>query len=128
MDAFLEATAKTYPRPPGNTRHGLHALLAFHSWKHATPSPSTPSTTIHTDGYLKTTPPSPSPYSKTPRAQRSTIQPGTLRHPTPPASPILPDIFAAISAELQEARARQQTDDQMPQALSPTTTKQSPCT
>ena len=31
MDAFLEAAAETYPRPPGDTRHGLHALLAFHS-------------------------------------------------------------------------------------------------
>ena len=30
-DAFLEAAAETYPRPPGDTRHGLHALLAFHS-------------------------------------------------------------------------------------------------
>ena len=34
MGAFLEAAAETYPRPPGDTRHGLHALLAFHSWKH----------------------------------------------------------------------------------------------
>ena len=34
MDAFLEAAAETYPRLPGDTRHGLHALLAFHSWKH----------------------------------------------------------------------------------------------
>ena len=34
MDTFLERTAATYPRPPGDTRHGLHALLAFHSWKH----------------------------------------------------------------------------------------------
>ena len=33
-DAFLEAAAETYPRPPGDTRQGLHALLAFHSWKH----------------------------------------------------------------------------------------------
>ena len=33
-DAFLEAAAEIYPRPPGDTRHGLHALLAFHSWKH----------------------------------------------------------------------------------------------
>ena len=33
-DAFLEAAAETYPRPPGDTRHGLHALPAFHSWKH----------------------------------------------------------------------------------------------
>ena len=31
MDAFLEAAAETYPRPPGDTRHGLHALIAFHS-------------------------------------------------------------------------------------------------
>ena len=34
MDTFLEAAATTYPRPPGDTRHGLHALFAFHSWKH----------------------------------------------------------------------------------------------
>ena len=33
MDAFLEAAAETYPRPPGDTGHGLHTLLAFHSWK-----------------------------------------------------------------------------------------------
>ena len=33
-DTFLEAAAKTYPRPPGDTRHSLQALLAFHSWKH----------------------------------------------------------------------------------------------
>ena len=34
MNAFLEAAAETYPHPPGDTRHGLHALVAFHSWKH----------------------------------------------------------------------------------------------
>ena len=34
MDTFLEAAAETYPRTPVDTRHGLHALLAFHSWKH----------------------------------------------------------------------------------------------
>ena len=34
MDAFLEAAASTYRRRPGDTRHGLHALLAIHSWKH----------------------------------------------------------------------------------------------
>ena len=33
-DAFLEAAAETYLRPPGDTRHGPHALLAFHSWKY----------------------------------------------------------------------------------------------
>ena len=33
MDIFLEAAATTYPRPPGEARHGLHALLGFHSWK-----------------------------------------------------------------------------------------------
>ena len=33
-DAFLEAAVETYPRPAGDTRHGLHALLAFHIWKH----------------------------------------------------------------------------------------------
>ena len=39
----------------------------------ATPSPSTPSTTIHSDGHLKTTPPPPSPYTKTPITQSSTF-------------------------------------------------------
>ena len=34
MDTFLEAAATTYPCPPGATRHGLLALLAFHTWKH----------------------------------------------------------------------------------------------
>ena len=34
MDTFLEGEATTYPHPPGDTRHGLHSLLAFHSWKH----------------------------------------------------------------------------------------------
>ena len=34
MDTFPEAAASTYPRPPGDTRHGLHALVAFHSSKH----------------------------------------------------------------------------------------------
>ena len=34
IDTLLEAAAATYPRPPGDTRHSLHALLAFHSWKH----------------------------------------------------------------------------------------------
>ena len=33
MDTFLEAAAMTYPCPPEDTRHALHALLAFHSWK-----------------------------------------------------------------------------------------------
>ena len=31
METFLEAAATTYPRPPGDSRHGLHALLAFHN-------------------------------------------------------------------------------------------------
>ena len=33
-DGFLEAAAETYPRLPGDTRHGLHAPLAVHCWKH----------------------------------------------------------------------------------------------
>ena len=125
-DALLEAAAATYPRPPGDTRHGLHALLAFHSWKHATPSPCTPSTTIHTDGHLKKTPPPPSQYSKAPRTRRNTTSPGTIRHP--PASPALPDVFATISAELQEAKAPQQPEEEMPQAPSPPTTQENPRT
>ena len=48
--------------------------------------------------------------------------------PHPPASPTLPDVFATISAELQEAKAPQQTDNEIPQAPSPPTTQESPRT
>ena len=33
METCLEAAATTYPSPAADTRHGLHALLAFHSWR-----------------------------------------------------------------------------------------------
>ena len=48
--------------------------------------------------------------------------------PHPPASPILPDVFATVSAELQEAEAPQQLDDEMPQAPSPPTRQEKPRT
>ena len=110
-DAFLEAAAETYPRPLGDTRQGLHALLAFHSWKHRhtiTPHPldhnqhrwtpeddATAAITIQQD-------------SENPAEYHI-----TWNHPAPqpPASPNLPDVFATISTELQEAKATQQPDD-----------------
>ena len=48
--------------------------------------------------------------------------------PHPPASPTLPDVFATINAELQEAKAPQQLDEEMPQAPSPPTTHENPGT
>ena len=127
-DAFLEAVAETYPRPLGDTRHGLHALLAFHSWK---------------DRHIITLHPlNHNPHRLTPEDNATaamTIQ-QDLENPEeylitwndpaphPPASPTLPDVFATISAELQEAKARQQADDEMPQSPSPPTTQESPRT
>ena len=120
-DAFLEAAAKTYPPPPGDTRHGLHALLAFLSWKHR-----------HT---ITHHPLDHNPHRWTPEDNATaaiTVQqsPENLEEyhitwsdpaPHPPASPTLPDVFATISAELQEANAPQQPDKEMPQAPSPPT-------
>ena len=34
MDTFLAAAATTHPRPPGDTRHALHALLALNPLDH----------------------------------------------------------------------------------------------
>ena len=113
-DTFLEAAAITYPRPPGNTWHGLHALLAFHSWKHphtVTLSPldhnqqrwvpeDDPTTTIT----IQQDPENPIGYHLT----------SSDPAPHPPASPTLHEIFATISAELQAAKAPQQPDDEMP--------------
>ena len=45
-----------------------------------------------------------------------------------PASPTLRDVFATISAELQEAKAPQRRDEEMPKAPSPQTTQESPRT
>ena len=128
MDAFLETAAETYPRPPGDTRHGLHALLAFHSWKHHH------TITLHPLDH--------NPQRWTPEDDATaaiTIQ-QDLENPAgyyitwndpaphPPASPTLPDVFATISAELQGAKAPQQPDDEMPQAPSPPTAQESPRT
>ena len=120
MDAFLEAAAET--------RHGLHALLAFHSWKHRH------TITLHTLDH--------NPHRWTPEddataaitVQQSPENPEEYHitwndpAPEPLASPTLPDVFATISAELQEDRAPEQLDEEMPQAPSPPTTQESPRT
>ena len=127
-DTFLEAAAETYPRPPGDTRHGLHALLAFHSWKHRH------TVTLHPLDH--------NPHRWTPEddatatitVQQSPENPEEYHitwddpAPHPPTSPTLPDVFAAISAELQEAKAPHQLDEDMPQAPSPSTTQDQPRT
>ena len=123
-DAFLEAAAETYARPPGDTKHGLHALLAFRSLKHRH------TITLHPLDH--------NPHRWTPEDDATaaiTVQqsPGNPEEyhitwndpaPHPPASPTLPDVFATISAELQEAKAPQQLDEEMPQAPSPPTTQE----
>ena len=126
MDAFLEPAAETYPRQPGNTRHGLHALLAFHSWKHRH------TITLHPVDH--------NPHRWTPEDDATAAIPQNPENPEechitwndqaphPPASPTLSDVFATISAELQEAKAPQQTNDEMPQAPSSPTTQESPRT
>ena len=126
MDTFLEAAAATYPCPPGYTRHGLHALLAFHSWKHRhtitlhpldhDPHRWTPGDDASAAITIQQDPGNPSGYHIT----------WNDLAPHPPASPTLQDFFATISAELQQAEAPQQPDDVMPQAPSPPTAKESP--
>ena len=115
LDAFLEAAASTYPRPPGDTWHGLHALLALRSWKHRhaitlDPLNHNPQRwTLEDDATATITiqqdPGNPAGYHP------------TWSHPTPPSptSPTLHHIFATIGAGLQEAKAPQQPEDQMPQ-------------
>ena len=127
-DAFLEAAAETYPRLPGDTRHGLHALLAFHSWKHRqtitlhpldhNPHRWTPEDDATAAITVQLSPENPEEYHIT------WNDPATH----PPASPTLPDVFETISAELQEAKAPQQLDEEMPQAPSPPTTQEKPRT
>ena len=127
-DAFLEAAAETYPRPPGDTRYGLHALLAFHSWKHRhtvthhpldhKPHRWTPDDDATGTITVQQSPENPKEYHIT----------WDDPAPHPPASPTLPDVFATISAELQEAKAPQQLDEEMPQAPSPSTTQDQPRT
>ena len=127
-EAFLEAAAETYPRPPGDTRHVLHALLAFHSWKHRhtftlgpldhNPHRWTPDDDATAAITVQQSPENPEEYHIT----------WNDPAPHPPASPTLPDVFATISAELQEAKAPQQLDGEMPQAPSPSTTQDQPRT
>ena len=125
-DAFLEAAAETYPRPPGDNRHGLHALLAFHSWKHChtitlhpldhNPHRWTPEDDATTAITVQQSPQNPAEYHIT----------WNDPAPHPPASPTLPVVFATISAELQEAKAPQQLNEEMLQAPSPPTTQEKP--
>ena len=114
-DTFREAAATTYD---------LHALPAFHSWKHphtVTLQPldhnpqrwtlednATTTVTIQQD--LK----SPTTYHLT----------SSDPAPYPPTSPGLHNIFAPISAELQAAKAPQQPHDEMPQAPTPPTARE----
>ena len=126
MDTFLEAAAANYPRPPGDTRQGLHALLAFHSWKHHdtitlhtlnhNPRRGTPEDDTTTAITIQQDPENPAGYHLT----------WSDPAPHPPASPILQDVFATISAELQEAKAPQQPEDKMPQAPLPPTAQERP--
>ena len=128
MDAFLEAAAETYPHPPRDTRHVLHTLLAFHSWKHRdtitlhpldhNPHRWTPEDNATAAITIQQNPENPEEYHIT----------WNNPAPQPPASPTLPDGFATISAELQEAKAPQQTDEEMPQAPTAPTTQESPRT
>ena len=126
MDTFLEAAAKTYPRPPADTWHGLHALFAFHSWKHHhnvslhpldhNPQRWTPENGATTAVTIQQDPENPTRYHLTWSDPAS--------HPA--ASPTLQDIFATISAGLPEAKAPQQPDDEMPQAPPPPTAQERP--
>ena len=127
-DAFLEAAVETYPRPPGDTRHGLQALLAFDSWKHRhtitfhpldhNPHRWTPEDDATATITVQQNPENPEEYHIT----------WNDPAPQPPASFTLPDVFATISAELQEAKAPQKPDEEMPQAPSPPTTQENPRT
>ena len=127
MDTFLEASAATYPRLPGSTRHGLHALLAFHSRKHRH------TITLHPlDHNLhRWTPEDDATAAIT--IQQDLGNPEEYHitwndlAPHPRASPTLQDVFATISAELQEPKAPQQPDDEMPQAPSRPTAQESLC-
>ena len=126
MDTFLEAAAATYHRPPGDTRHGLHALLALHSWNHRhtitlhpldhNPHRWTPEDHATTAITIQQDPENPAGYHLT----------WNDPAPQPSASPTLQDVFATISAELQEAKAPQQPDDGMPQAPSQPTAQERP--
>ena len=128
MDAFLEAAAETYPCPPGDTRHGLHAPRAFHSRKYChtitlhpldhNPHRWTPEDDATAAITIQQDPENPDEYYIT----------WNDLAPQHPASPTLPDVFPTISAELQEAKAAQQPVDEMPQAPSPPTTQESPRT
>ena len=123
MDSFLEAAATTYPRPPGDTRHILHALLGFHSRKHHhtvsihpldhNPQRWTPADGATTAVTIQQAPAKQSGYHL------------TWNDPAPqaPASPTLQDIFATISAGLQEA---QQQDHKMPPAPPPPAAQERP--
>ena len=126
MDTFLEAAATNYPRPPGDTRHGLAAFLAFHSWKQQhtvtlhpldnNPKRRTPEDSSTTAVTIQQDPEKATGYHLS----------WSDRAPDPPASSTLQDIFTTISAALQEAKAPQKPDDEMPQAPPPPTAQERP--
>ena len=126
MDAFPEAAAETYPRQPGDTRQGLKFHLAFHSWKHRhtitlhpldhNPHRWTPEDDASAAITVQQSPQNPEEYHIT----------WNDPAPQPPTFPTLPDVFPTISAELQEAKAPQQPDGEMPTAPSPPTTQENP--
>ena len=126
MDAFLEAAASTHPRPPGDTRHDLHALLASHSWKyhHAVtlhpldhnPQRWTPEEDATTTLTIQHDPESPASYHLT--WSNPASQPPKTRPPTTTSSP--------LSAGLQEAKTPQQPDKEMLQAPLPPATQERP--
>ena len=125
-DTFLEATATTYCHPTGDTQHSLHTLLALHSWKHHhtvtlhlldhNPQRWTPEDYASTIITIQRDPENPTGYHLT--------WSNPARHP--PASRTLQDMFATISAGLQEAIAEQQPDEEMPEAPPPTATHERP--
>ena len=126
ISTFLEAAAETQPRPPGDTRHGLHALLAFHGSKHRH------TITLHPleHNLHRWTPEDDA--TATIIIQQDSGKPAGYHitwnnpAPEPPASRTLPGVFPTISAELQEPKAPQQPDDEMPQAPFPLTAQESP--
>ena len=126
MDTFLEAAATTYPRPAGDTRHGLHALLACHSLKHHQ------TITLHPLDHNQDrwTPEDDATTAITIQQDPENLAAIHLTWndpaPHPPSSPTLQDVFATINAELQEGKAPQQRDDEMPQAPPSPTAQERP--
>ena len=122
----MEAAVSTYSRPPRDTQHGPHSLLASHSWKHYhaitlgpldhNPQRRAPEDDPATTISIQQDPENPAGYHLTPSDPT----------PHPPTSPTLHDTFATITAGLEEAKAPQQPEDEMPQAPPPPTPQERP--